>query len=78
MQDLYKQVRNILVINGHTVVDCNNSANTANAELTEGSNKANNNNVDLYLTVHMNAYNGSAYETEAWVYSIISKSYLLA
>lgn len=78
MQDLYNHVRDILVKYGHTVIDCNSNTNTASAELTEGTNKANSNNVDLYLTLHMNSYNGNAHGTEAWIYSTNSKSYSIA
>lgn len=78
MQNLYKYVRDILVKHGHTVIDCNSNASTASAELTEGTNKANSNSVDLYLTLHMNSYNGNAYGTEAWIYSTNSKSYPIA
>lgn len=78
MQQLYKYVRDILVSNGHTVINCNSNANNESAELREGTYKANNNNVDLYLTLHMNSYNGSAYGVEAWVYSTNSKSYAVA
>ncbi|WP_027631914.1 N-acetylmuramoyl-L-alanine amidase [Clostridium hydrogeniformans] len=78
MQDLYKHVRDILVTNGHIVIDCNSNANTVNGELTEGTNKANSNNLELYLTLHMNSYNGNAYGTEAWVYSTSRKSYSVA
>lgn len=69
MQELYNHVKDILIRYGHTVIDCNSNANTQSAELNEGTNKANSNNVDLYLTLHMNSFNGSAHGTEAWVYS---------
>ena len=68
MQELYKYVRDILTQYGHTVIDCNSNANTESGELRDGTNKANLNNVDLYLTLHMNSFNSNANGTEAWIY----------
>lgn len=78
MQDLYVHVRDLLVEYGHTVIDCNSHANTEGGELSEGVNKANNNDVELFVSLHMNSYNGSANGTETWIKSTNSKSYTTA
>lgn len=68
MQQLYKYVRDILISNGHTIIDCNSNAHTDKEELSEGIQKANNNNVDLFISFHMNASDGNGHGTEAWIY----------
>lgn len=57
MQKLFSLVKSRLENRGIKVVDCNSNANTERGELYEGTNKANNNNVDAYFTLHMNAFN---------------------
>lgn len=74
MEVLYRYVRDILVSNGHQVVDCNSSAYSESAELSEGVSKANNAGVQLFISLHMNSYNGTAYGTEAWTYSSSSSA----
>lgn len=78
MQDLYAHVRDLLVKYGHTVIDCNSHANTEGKELSEGVNKANNNGVELFVSLHMNSYNGSANGTETWIKSTNSDSFPVA
>lgn len=73
MQEFFKYVSKILTSYGHTVVDCNSDGNTANVELSEGAGKANNSNVDLFISLHMNAFDGYANGTEALVSSASSK-----
>ncbi|WP_346905948.1 N-acetylmuramoyl-L-alanine amidase [Clostridium sp.] len=68
-KDLYYLVRDLLIKQGHTVIDCNSNASTESGELNEGTNKADNNNVDIYITLHMNAYNGVARGVECWTYN---------
>ena len=75
MQIFYKYVRDILVEHGHIVIDCNSDAPSQNTELREGAIKANNNNVDLFISLHMNAsLNHNGYGTECHVASLSSKS----
>ncbi|WP_297420447.1 N-acetylmuramoyl-L-alanine amidase [Clostridium sp.] len=74
MQEYFKYIRDLLTQYGHTVVDCNSNGNTANAELSEGTVKANNANVDLFISLHMNAFDGSGNGTEAIVRSASSKA----
>lgn len=54
---------------GHVVIDCNSDARTVSAELRQGTDKANSNNCDIYITIHMNAFNGSARGVESLVFS---------
>lgn len=75
MKKYYEVVKRILEKYGHTVIDCNSNATTANAELSEGVNKANSNNVDLFISLHMNSFNGEANGTEVLVSSASSKAY---
>lgn len=75
---LYFEVKRILEKYGHKVIDCNSDANTENGELSEGAKKANENNVDYFISLHMNAYNKKAYGTEAWTYSETSKANTIA
>lgn len=67
MQEFFKQISKILVSYGHTIIDCNSNGNTVNAELSEGTTKANNANVDLFISLHMNAFDGYGNGTEALV-----------
>lgn len=69
MQELYKYTEQVLKKYGHTVINCNSNGSNSNAELSEGARKSNNANVDLFISLHMNALNGNAYGTEAWVHS---------
>lgn len=75
MQKFFKCVRDLLVSYGHTVIDCNSNGATSNAELSEGATKANNADVDLFISLHMNAFNGSANGVECVVSSMSSGAY---
>lgn len=74
MRALYYHVEKLLKQYGHTVIDCNSNANSAKRELSEGANKANSNNVDYFISLHMNASNGKGHGTEAWTYSRDSRA----
>ena len=74
MQEFFKHISKVLTSHGHTVVDCNSNGRTANAELSEGVEKANNANVDLFVSLHMNAFDGNGNGTEALVSSATSKA----
>ena len=78
MQTFYKYVSELLSSYGHTVVNCNSNGATEGAELSEGAAKANNANVDLFISLHMNAFDGSAYGTECVISSQNSGSYKYA
>ena len=75
MKLYYEPVKSVLEEYGHIVIDCNSNGNTASAELGEGATKANNNNVDLFISLHMNVSNGQGHGTEALVSSASSKAY---
>lgn len=74
MQEFFKHISKILTSYGHTVVDCNSNGSSANSELSEGAAKANNANVDLFISLHMNAFDGTGNGTEALVSSENSKA----
>jgi N-acetylmuramoyl-L-alanine amidase len=55
---------------GHTVISCKpNSASTVNQSLGSRCNKANNNRVDFFVSIHFNAFNGRANGTEVFAIS---------
>ncbi len=74
MQEYFKYVRDLLTQYGHTVIDCNSNGSNANAELSEGATKANAANVDLFVSLHMNASNGQGHGVEALISSETSKA----
>ena len=75
MSKLYPIVVKYLNQLGHKVVDCNPyGATTVSGELSRGVAKANEQSIDLFCSLHMNAYNGTAHGTECWIYSTSSKS----
>ncbi|WP_236897031.1 N-acetylmuramoyl-L-alanine amidase [Clostridium beijerinckii] len=78
MKKYYVAVKSIFEQYGHTVIDCNSNANTQTGELSEGANKANSANCDLFISLHMNCYNGSAHGTEVLVSSENSAAYSYA
>lgn len=54
---------------GHTVVVCSkDSCSSLNDSLSYRANTANNAGGDLYLAIHLNAFNGAAYGTEVYTY----------
>jgi N-acetylmuramoyl-L-alanine amidase len=75
MKSYYTAVKSVLEQYGHIVVDCNSNGASANAELSEGAAKANNANVDLFISLHMNASDGQGHGVEAWVSSTGSGAY---
>jgi N-acetylmuramoyl-L-alanine amidase len=55
---------------GHTVIPCKpNSASTVNRSLGSRCDKANNNRVDFFVSIHFNAFNGQANGTEVFAIS---------
>ncbi|MFM8007856.1 MAG: N-acetylmuramoyl-L-alanine amidase, partial [Dolichospermum sp.] len=55
---------------GHTVIPCKpNSASTVNRSLGSRCDKANNNRVDFFVSIHFNAFNGKANGTEIFAIS---------
>lgn len=78
MSVFFKEIKTVLEKYGHTVIDCNSTGSTANIELSEGAAKANSNNVDLFVSLHMNASNGLGHGTEALVSSTSSGAIVYA
>ncbi|BDS16169.1 hypothetical protein JUM001_04030 [Clostridium perfringens] len=78
MNIFYGEVARVLEEYRHTVVNCNSSASSVNAELAEGANKANNAGVDLFISLHMNSFNGSAHGTEALTWGETSRANVYA
>ena len=75
MNRLYPIIVKYLNQLGHRVIDCNPyGATTVSGGLSQGVAKANAQAIDLFCSLHMNAYNGSAHGTECWIYSTSSKS----
>ena len=59
---------------GHTVISCKpNSASTVNQSLGSRCEKANNNRVDFFVSIHFNAFNGQANGTEVFAISDAGK-----
>lgn len=67
MKVYFTYVKELLEKYGHTVIDCNSNASTEWGEVSEGFNKANNNNVDIFISLHMNSYDGKAHGVECLV-----------
>ncbi|EPY2275500.1 N-acetylmuramoyl-L-alanine amidase [Clostridium sporogenes] len=54
---------------GHKVINCyKDTCSSLNDSLSYRTNTANSNNIDLYVSIHFNCYNGSAYGTEVFTY----------
>ncbi len=75
MKKYFVVIKKVLEEHGHMVIDCNSNGTTASAELLEGAAKANNANVDLFISLHMNASNGQGHGVEALVSSVNSGAY---
>ena len=74
MNKLYPFIYDLLKLNGIEVVNCSNSESNVNSELAKGCYIANSNNVDLFISLHMNCFNGNANGTECWTYSEKSRA----
>ena len=68
VRKIYNEMVPMLQSAGHTVINCNSDASTVSGELSEGTNKANANNCDIYVTIHMNASSGAGNGTEVFLY----------
>ncbi|MDG6877493.1 N-acetylmuramoyl-L-alanine amidase [Clostridium perfringens] len=74
MQVLYTNVAKVLREYGHTVIDCNSNAYGEINELSEGANKANDANVDIFISLHMNCFDSSAHGVEALTWGATSRA----
>lgn len=80
--DCTKEIGNLVISKlkalGHTVIDVTpSSASSVGESLSKRVNTSNNSNVDLYISIHMNSFNGIAKGTEVFYYpkSIKGKDY---
>ena len=77
-REIGKALIDLLTKQGHTIVDCTlDNTNSVDESLAYRVNKANNNNVDIYISIHLNAYNGEARGVETHVYSNCSNASLV-
>ncbi|HDK7180785.1 TPA: N-acetylmuramoyl-L-alanine amidase [Clostridium botulinum] len=68
-REVGKRVINKLKAMGNTVVDCTlDSCSSLSQSLGYRVNKANNYNLDLFVSIHFNCFNGSAHGTEVFTY----------
>ncbi|WP_443660581.1 N-acetylmuramoyl-L-alanine amidase [Clostridium algidicarnis] len=74
MLNYYHAIKEVWEGYGHTIVDCNSNASSEGGELSEGASRANSTNIDLFVSLHMNSFNGNAYGTEAWTYGSGSRA----
>lgn len=64
------RVINKLKALGHTVINCyKDSCSSVGDSLSYRTNTANNNNVDMYVSIHFNCFNSSAHGTEVFTYN---------
>lgn len=76
-REIGKALIDLLIKQGHTIVDCTlDNANSVDESLAYRVNKANNSNVDIYISIHLNAYNGEARGVETHVYNNCSNASL--
>lgn len=78
MKSYYAAIKTVLEKYGHVVVDCNSNGGSAGTELGEGAAKANATNIDLFVSLHMNASNSLGHGTEALVSNPNSGAYTYA
>lgn len=78
MKKYYVAVKSVFEQYGHTIIDCNSNSNTQTGELSEGASKANSANCNLFISLHMNCFDGSAHGTEVLVSSPSSTAYQYA
>lgn len=74
-REIGKALIDLLIKQGHTIVDCTlDNANSVDESLAYRVNKANSNNVDIYIAIHLNAYNKEARGVETHVYNNCSQA----
>ena len=75
MRKFYYEVEKILVAAGHKVINCNSENRDKDIELHEGVNISNKyNNVDIFISLHMNKHKGAAHGVEAWTWGSTSRA----
>lgn len=74
-REVGKKLIAMLQEKGHTVINCTvDSASSANAQLQGITTKANAQKLDLFVSLHLNSFNGSAYGVETYTYTSTSSS----
>lgn len=74
-REVGKRLIAMLQERGHTVVNCTvDSASSINSQLQGISKKANAQKLDVFVSLHLNSYNGSAYGVETYTYTSTSSS----
>lgn len=76
MIQFYGVLKELLEKHGHKIIDCNSNANSPNAELSEGTNKANAQYLDLFISLHMNSGGGTG--VEMWTFGSESRANIIA
>lgn len=69
VRKIYNEMVPMLQAAGHTVIDCNSNSSTVDGELSDGTNKANSNGCDIFMSLHMNASGGAGHGIECWLYN---------
>lgn len=68
VRKIYYELAPMLQAQGHTVINCNSDEYNQNADLNKGTNTANANGCDMFVSIHMNASGGAGNGTECWLY----------
>lgn len=75
-REVGKRLIEMLQEKGHTVVNC--TVDKSSSELKDRVTLANKQKLDLFVSIHLNAYNGHAYGVETYIYSKNSSAYTYA
>lgn len=68
VRKIYYELAPMLQAQGHTVINCNSDEYNSPADLSRGTNTANANGCDIFISIHMNASGGAGNGTECWLY----------
>lgn len=68
VRKIYYELAPMLQAQGHAIVNCNSDEYSQSADLNKGTNTANANGCDIFISIHMNASGGAGNGTECWLY----------
>lgn len=68
VRKIYYELAPMLQAQGHIVINCNSDEYNQSADLNKGTNTANANGCDIFISIHMNASGGAGNGTECWLY----------
>lgn len=68
VRKIYYELAPMLQAQGHSVINCNSDEYSQSADLNKGTNTANANGCDIFISIHMNASGGAGNGTECWLY----------